>query len=158
MRPLSSAELSRDISRLVSRALSGERIDTAIEGEDLAAKYPSLGMSGALIGTAIARAAGMMQTVLQGAEQVPPASADPALAGEAEGTWEQSGAHADEGTFNGDVTERGPDAILAEPRPDAELTANSAPESNDRMTGPFPRRTGSAKQRLAAVRRVFFRT
>ncbi len=63
---MSSAELSVDISRLVSRARSGETIDTASEGEVLAARYPDLGMSAELIGKAITRSASMMGVVLDG--------------------------------------------------------------------------------------------
>lgn len=63
---MSSAALSREISALVTRSLSGEAIDTSAQGEELAAKYPDLGMSGELIGKAIGRAAGMMQTLRSG--------------------------------------------------------------------------------------------
>lgn len=79
---LSSAELSREISQLVSRSLSGETIDTASEGKELAARYPGLGMSGELIGKAIARAAGMMRTVLRSApEEIAPV--DPGMSAHA---------------------------------------------------------------------------
>ena len=63
---MSSAELSIDISRLVSRARSGEAINTSSEGEVLAARYPNLGMSPELIGKAISRAAAMMGLSLDG--------------------------------------------------------------------------------------------
>jgi hypothetical protein len=66
---LSSTELSLDIAELVSRARGGEPIDTLSKGEELAAKYPDLGMSGELIGKAIARAAGMLGVALEGAEE-----------------------------------------------------------------------------------------
>jgi hypothetical protein len=66
---LSSAALSLDISGLVKRAMHGEMIDPASEGDELAAKYPELGMSGELIGKAISRAAGMMGVMLDGAEE-----------------------------------------------------------------------------------------
>jgi hypothetical protein len=68
---LSSAKLSLDIADLVARARGGEPIDTTAKGEELAAKYPDLGMSGELIGKAIARAAGMLGLVLEGAEEAP---------------------------------------------------------------------------------------
>lgn len=57
---MSREALALDISRVVSRVVSGEAIDTAERGAALAAKYPDLGMSGDLIGEAIARAAGMV--------------------------------------------------------------------------------------------------
>lgn len=57
---MSREALALDISRVVSRVVSGEDIDTAERGAALAAKYPDLGMSGELIGEAIARAAGMV--------------------------------------------------------------------------------------------------
>jgi hypothetical protein len=78
---LSSAELSIDISRLVSRARSGEAIDAASEGDALAARYPGLGMSPELIGKAIDRAASMMGVVLDGAVAPPGLTGVPADAG-----------------------------------------------------------------------------
>ncbi len=69
---MSSTELSLDIAELVSRARGGEPIDTSAKGEELAAKYPDLGMSGELIGRAIARAAGMLGVALEGAEEAAP--------------------------------------------------------------------------------------
>lgn len=66
LQPLSSAELSLDISNLVTRLLAGEAVDVPRAGEDLAAKYPDLGMPGELIAKAIARAASMMGVVLEG--------------------------------------------------------------------------------------------
>jgi hypothetical protein len=57
---VSREALSLDISRLVSRVVRGESIDIAERGAALAAQYPDLGMSGALIGQAIERAAGMV--------------------------------------------------------------------------------------------------
>jgi hypothetical protein len=65
--PMSSVELSRDIAQVISRARGGEPIDTAGEGEELAARYPELGMSGELIGKAIVRAAGMLGLEMNGA-------------------------------------------------------------------------------------------
>ena len=60
------AELSIEISRLVSRALNGETIDVTVEGEGLAVKYPGLGMSGQMIADAIASATGMMGMIRSG--------------------------------------------------------------------------------------------
>ena len=57
---MSREALALDISRVVSRLVSGEPIDTAERGAALAAKYPELGMNAELIGQAIDRAAGMV--------------------------------------------------------------------------------------------------
>jgi hypothetical protein len=71
-RSASSAELSLDISRVVSQVLTGESVDTAKKGEELAAKYPDLGMSAAMIEDAIGRAAGMVGMIRDG--ETPPAA------------------------------------------------------------------------------------
>lgn len=63
---MSSASLSLDISALVSRSLRGEDIDASAAGNELAARYPDLGMSGELIGKAITRAAGMIRAARAG--------------------------------------------------------------------------------------------
>jgi len=57
---VSREALALDISRVVSRVVSGEPIDTAERGAALAAKYPELGMNGELIDQAIVRAASMV--------------------------------------------------------------------------------------------------
>ena len=57
---MSREALALDISRVVSRVVSGEPIDTAERGAALAAKYPDLGMNGELIDQAIVRAASMV--------------------------------------------------------------------------------------------------
>ena len=67
------AELSIEISRIVSRALNGETIDVAVEGEGLAVKYPGLGMSGQMIADAIASATGMMGMIRSGNGAAAPA-------------------------------------------------------------------------------------
>ena len=64
---MSSAELSIEISRIVSRAMCGEPIDVAAHSEELATRFSDLGMSAELIGKAIARAAGMVGVALEGA-------------------------------------------------------------------------------------------
>lgn len=58
--PAASAELSLDISRVVARMMSGETVDTSASAAELAARYPTLGMSGEMIEEAISRAAGMV--------------------------------------------------------------------------------------------------
>ena len=67
-RPASSAELSLDISRVVSQVLNGGDVDVARSGEELATRYQNLGMSGAMIEEAISRAAGMVD-MIRGAER-----------------------------------------------------------------------------------------
>jgi hypothetical protein len=57
---VSKEALALDISRVVSRVVSGEAVDTAERGAALAAKYPEVGLSGQSISEAIARAAGMV--------------------------------------------------------------------------------------------------
>ena len=69
---MSREALSLDISQVVSRVVSGESIDTAERGAALAAKYPDLGMSGALIGQAIERAAGMVGMIRNAPEPPKP--------------------------------------------------------------------------------------
>jgi hypothetical protein len=66
---VSSAELSLDISELVSRALGGELIDVVVQSEALASRHANLGMSAELIAKAIARAAGMVGVTLPGADE-----------------------------------------------------------------------------------------
>ena len=67
-RPASSAELSLDISRVVSQVLNGGHVDVARTGEELATRYQNLGMSGAMIEEAISRAAGMVD-MIRGADR-----------------------------------------------------------------------------------------
>jgi hypothetical protein len=67
---VSREALSLDISRVVSRVVSGEPIDTAENGAALAAKYPDLGMSATLISQAIDRAAGMVGMIRSAPEPV----------------------------------------------------------------------------------------
>jgi hypothetical protein len=69
---VSREALSLDISRVVSRVVSGEPIDTAENGAALAAKYPDLGMSATLISQAIERAAGMVGMIKSAPEPVKP--------------------------------------------------------------------------------------
>ena len=76
--PASSAKLSLEISQLVSRALAGEMIDMPAEGERLAGRFPDLGMSGEMIGNAIARAISMVGAIRSGADQPREPTADAA--------------------------------------------------------------------------------
>jgi hypothetical protein len=72
---VSRAALSLEISRLVPRLLRGEAIDLAGQGDELAARFPDLGMTGAMIGSAIERAAGMVDLIRNGHEITAPAEA-----------------------------------------------------------------------------------
>jgi hypothetical protein len=69
---LSSADLSVEIYRLVTRVVGGEPIDVATRSEELATRYAHLGLSAQLIGKAIARAAGMVGVTLDGIGEAPP--------------------------------------------------------------------------------------
>jgi hypothetical protein len=69
---LSSADLSVEIYRLVTRAVGGEPIDVATRSEELATRFAHLGWSAQLIGKAIGRAAGMVGVVLDGIGEAPP--------------------------------------------------------------------------------------
>ncbi len=76
-RPAPQAQLSIEISRLVSRILNGESVDTTLSGADLAIRYPDAGMSGEMIAQAILRAAGMVGLIRDGADaDVPGATAE----------------------------------------------------------------------------------
>lgn len=70
--PASSTQLSLAISELVARSLRGEAIDMPAEGERLAGRYPDLGMTGDMIGSAIGRAIGMVGSIRNGED--PPAA------------------------------------------------------------------------------------
>ena len=50
---MSREALSLEISQVVARVVSGEKIDVAEQSIMLALKYPDLGMSGEMIGEAI---------------------------------------------------------------------------------------------------------
>ncbi len=87
---MSREALSLDISRLVSRVVSGEAINTAEKGAALAAKYPDVGMSGELIGQAIDRAAGMVG-MIRAAPVAPKPSSSAAAAPAAGGSTVANG-------------------------------------------------------------------
>jgi hypothetical protein len=86
-RPGLRAELSLEISRLVSRLLNGDEVDTAACGEELAGRFPDVGMSGEMIAEAIVSAAGMVGMIREGgaaakadAEEGVPTTVDDELA------------------------------------------------------------------------------
>ncbi len=156
--PPSSAQLSLDISRLVSRAVSGQPVDSALEGAALAQLYPELGMSGAMIGSAIERAVGMVGAIRNIAEPLPP------LADEAG----DSGPAVDEEPSSADRTPLieadlasallPSDApILLNPIAAAVAVANGT--ADERASGSTSDRpAGITRQpRIAAVRRALFR-
>jgi len=113
---VSREALSLDISRLVSKVVSGETIDTAEQGDELAFKYPDLGMTGAQIGQAIERAVGMVGLIRSAPEPGRPFRLDaPAPSPSA-----QNG-----GSSNGEA--RAPEMMSAPPM--AEAMAVSPPAS-----------------------------
>ena len=168
-RPASSAELSLDISRVVSQVVSGGHVDVARTGEELATRYQNLGMSGAMIEEAISRAAGMVD-MIRGAEK----PAEPQT-GAAEGNGSgpsgngrandagnptgpplpANGAHHDPIDAEFGALIFGAAAETAAPADGAAAgTRLPAPASNDDSG----RRSGSlAKGAVAALRRAFLR-
>ena len=172
---MSSAELSLDISELVSRAVSGETIDAAAEGRSLAARYPDLGMTEELISKAIARAAGMMGVALPGYEPEPalaPPATTGAVATEAAATEPAPGA--DRGAtdvppadITGLMSSHGDEAILVAPSPSHDSPLAPAPENTPAGDGDVvlpPGTTAGAMRHflaggpVAAVRRAFSRS
>jgi hypothetical protein len=164
-RPASSAELSLDISRVVSQVLNGGGVDVARTGEELAARYHNLGMSGAMIEEAISRAAGMVG-MIRGAE-----TAEPAIPAEADGLSlpdapDAGGPAGQPLSSNGshhDPIEAEFGALIFGPM------AESATRANGNAAGPSSpalaidndarnRRSGSlTKGAVAVLRRAFFR-
>jgi len=75
-RSVSRTELSLEISRLVSRVVKGETVDTAASGKELAARFPEARMSAEMIAEAIVSAAGMVGMIRNGgATEIPEAAA-----------------------------------------------------------------------------------
>jgi hypothetical protein len=66
MRTTQSAELSREISRLVVRILAGESIDRDAASAVLADRYSELGMAADLIAKAIDRSVAMLSDIRNG--------------------------------------------------------------------------------------------
>lgn len=66
-----SAKLAAEIAGLVAQALRGDAVDTAAKGEELAARYPLAGMSGAMVGEAILRATGMVTMIREAPRPAP---------------------------------------------------------------------------------------
>lgn len=143
----SRAVLSIEISRVVSRVLSGETIDTAAQGEELATKYPDLEMSGPMISEAIVRAAGMMGMIRDGIVPVrPPVGVRP---GEGEAIVAANGAQASPDP----AEERGLDIGGA----GAEERASAAHAISHSAGSANGRRGLLARGAVAAIRRAFFR-
>ena len=170
-RPASSAELSLDISRVVSEVLNGGDVDVTRTGEELAARYQNLGMSGAMIEEAISRAAGMVG-MIRGTEK----PAEPAtVSEEAAGTSRSGNGSAYDGTDGGDSAEQSLPANGAHHDPiDTEFgalifgpTAGTPAHANGNAADPPPsalaiddeagNRGSLAKGAVAVLRRAFFR-
>lgn len=150
---LSSAELSIDISRLVSRARNGEAINTRAEGEALAARYPGLGMSADLISKAIDRAASMMGVVLDGAAEPPGGTADPGH--DAEPPPDVVSAALD----GQEVAPNVPSPILfASGTPDGAIDEPADPQQGGEVAGApeVKPETPALARPVAAMRRAFF--
>ncbi|MGH6924020.1 MAG: hypothetical protein ACRED5_09795 [Propylenella sp.] len=147
--PASRAELSLEISRLVSRVVKGEAIDAAASGAELAARFPDAGMSGGMIAEAIVSAAGMMGMIREGgATEERPARRPPgngARASDNGGRPAPSDAAPDEPAAQTPETAH-PGGSGAAPSEDY-LPAEAAPEA----------RTGIGGFISRGVRRAFFR-
>jgi hypothetical protein len=159
---MSQEALSLDISRVVSRVVSGESIDAAERGAFLAAKYPDLGLSGEMIGEAISRAAGMVGMIKSApvprkwpGESAADSRAAKIVVGAEMNGGPRAGGDAAAEAIDADiassidseigklVAER---TLLASPRADGEPNEDSA------AMPPPPRRRGP----VAALRRAFF--
>jgi hypothetical protein len=75
--PVSRAELSLEISRLVPRLLKGEAIDLAGKAEELAARFPDLGMTAEMISSAIERTTTMVDQIRKRPEPLQATTAAP---------------------------------------------------------------------------------
>jgi hypothetical protein len=150
-RPAPQAELSIEISRLVSRILSGETIDTTLSGADLAIRYPDAGMSGEMISQAIVRAAGMVGLIRDGAEAAMPGATSDA---------DQGAVSADDEALSAAISAEleeimagEADANGAARMPSGQIAEVAAPRE---IATKVARPAGMAGA-MAAVRRAFFR-
>lgn len=171
---MSSAKLSSDIAELVSRAVSGEEINTRSEGETLAARYPGLGMSGELIGKAITRAAGMMGVSLDREEPRAPSAFDfgfgeddaaqPHANGRGDDAGGEDASALDEAL--GELRLGEPDHLIDEPAEPIRVGADVAAAGGDEdvsgpddASSPIPAvARGVLGRPVAAMRRAFFRS
>ena len=114
--PVSRAELSLEISRLVPRLLKGETIDLAGKAEELAARFPDLGMTAEMISSAIERTTTMVDQIrkrpepLQATETAPD-YADSTLATNGNGAEHANGADYANGVDHADGDVEGMQAI-----------------------------------------------
>jgi hypothetical protein len=165
-RPASSAELSLDISRIVSQVLTGQMVDTAQKGEELAAKYRNLGMSGAMIEDAISRAAGMMGMIRGG--DAPVALGErtndpaPAVRGDVKASAETPEAAAL--AAPADIIDAEFEALSFDPLADPATHSNGAVHEADAATLSAPQESqptepaaSVAKGAVARLRRALFR-
>ena len=147
----SSAKLSLEISQLVSRALAGEAIDMSAEGDRLAGRFPELGMSGMMIGSAIARSLSMVGAIRSGAGPVDGLPADTHHAADSDA----GEAGADLAGLIGTVGD--PILVLADADGDAAECADSLAEISPAAAsnpGVVARRS---RNPVAAFRRALFR-
>ena len=154
-RPVPRAALSLEISRLVSRVLSGETLDTAASGDELALRFPDAGMTGDMIAQAIDNAAGMVGMIREGGAPETPKTA----AG-----GDQKVSLVDDESFaaalNAELGELTGDPVAEETSP---LDGNGAPLTDADQVEGSREKTGTglgaviARGAAAAVRRAFFR-
>ena len=152
----SSAELALEISRLVSRALSGETIDTALSGAALAARFPEAGMSGEMIAQAIERATGMVGMIRDGKGADAPNAPETAGAegSDTEQATDAALAAAIDAELSDLVGAPMPEASLL-PTPDAEESQGEQPSETEGDAAAA--RGRGLFGRIAAMRRVFSR-
>jgi hypothetical protein len=148
--PASRADLSREISRLVSRVVKGEAIDAAQSGAELAARFPDAGMSGEMIAKAIDSAAGMVGMIREGgaAEERPPRRRP------------QDGARDFDNGARPATNHAAPDGPLAQAMPEAARAGgNGAALADNDQPAEAAReaRTGIGALISRGVRRAFFR-
>jgi hypothetical protein len=127
---VSRAELSLEISRLVPRLLKGESIDLGGKAEELAARFPDLGMTAAMIGSAIERTTTMVDQIRNRPEPLQATAAAPDYAGPVE---EANGHGADHTNSNGGDHASDIEGMLAIEMPRAaalsEFTFGEKPEA-----------------------------
>jgi hypothetical protein len=146
---MSREALSREISQVVSRVVSGEEIDAAARGAMLASKYPDLGMSGEMISEAILRAANMVGMI----KSAPMPAAWPDDPPRGDGSAPNGDKHAGGEGETPAVSSRSMQDDLA-PAIGAEVGGLADDKPKDRRpSAPPPQRNDP----IAALRRVFFR-
>lgn len=141
---MSRAELSLEISRLVSRLLKGEEVDTAACGEELAGRFPDVGMSGEMISEAIVSAAGMVGMIREGDA---PAAADA----------EESDAPSVDDEISAAIDAELDDLVSGQAAEGEDATNGTAPEPDAADKPAAGIGTVIGRSAMAAMRRAFSR-